>query len=217
MKTFKKWNNKAVEDWGSVMSKEAKSFARAFKNMLVRELSTSGIEVVNFHTGHYDLSGCLKKDEQYVYFSYSIPRWGERIDFNKSGASYGVLYRTAEGPKDFHGGMNNFCSISELPEALRFFFKKNRKATTYRLTDVGREEVQRFIRECEEKRKEILDAGKDTAEETTLPTEEDVVADVNLQGIDPDGDYFNAWAVTDHYDSDTVLGLHIHKDLEVAV
>jgi hypothetical protein len=216
MKLFKKWNNKTIEDWGCYMSKEGKSFARAFKNMLTRELSASGVEVTDFHIGHYDLSGFLRKDELYVYFSYSIPRHGERIDFNTGGCR-GVLYRTASGPKDYHGGMNNFCSISELPEALRLFFKKNRKATTYRLTDAGREEVQRFIRECEAKRKEILDAGKDTAEETTLPTEEDVVADVNLQGIDPDGDYFNAWAVTDHYDSDTVLGLHLHKDLEVAV
>lgn len=38
MKTFKKnWNNRIVKDDGCYMSKEAKSFVTAMKNMLKRE------------------------------------------------------------------------------------------------------------------------------------------------------------------------------------
>ena len=47
-----------------------------------------------------------------------------------------------------------------------------------------------YIRELEAKREEILDAGKDTADETTIPTAEDILSDVSFMGInwaDPDG------------------------------
>ena len=104
------------------MSKDAKSFVRAFKNMLTRELKDSGIQVVDIHSGHYDLSGFLQRGNTYVYVSYSIPRYGKRIDFNAIGACDGVLYRSAEGLKDFRGGNNNFCSIYELPIAIKRFF-----------------------------------------------------------------------------------------------
>lgn len=44
----------------------------------------------------------------------------------------------------------------------------------YILTEKGRENVAWFIKECKAKRKEILDAGLDTADDTNLPTEEDI-------------------------------------------
>ncbi len=124
MKTFKKWNGRAVEEGYTCMTKDAKSFVTAFKNMLKRELAGSGIKVVNITPGHYDLSGFLMRNGQYVYVSYSIPRYGERIDFDRSGAMHGVLYRTATGPKDYTGGPNNFCSIFELPQALCRMFNR---------------------------------------------------------------------------------------------
>lgn len=62
-------------------------------------------------------------------------------------------------------------------------------------------------------KKEILDAGIDTAYETELPTEKDIVSDLNCGvGVDEDGDYYNGWGITDHYDSDAPLGLSIDKD-----
>ena len=118
MKTFKKWNGKAVEDMGAYMSKEAKSFVTAFRNMLKRELTPLGIEVVSITAGHYDLSGFCKKDGKYVYVSYSIPRWGKRIDFSDCSCMNGVLYRTAKDDRDFHGGSNHFSDIYGLPKAI---------------------------------------------------------------------------------------------------
>lgn len=84
---------------------------------------------------------------------------------------------------------------------------------TYALTETGKEIVADFIAECAAKRKEILDAGKDTADETHLPSEEDILSDLNFGvGIDEEGDYYNRWGVTDHYDSDAMLGLSFGKD-----
>lgn len=83
----------------------------------------------------------------------------------------------------------------------------------YVLTTRGREIVDDYIRNCAAKRKEILDAGKDTADETHLPDAECILSDLNFGvGGDEEGDYFNGWGVTDHYDADNVLGLHIGED-----
>ena len=83
----------------------------------------------------------------------------------------------------------------------------------YVLTTHGSRIVDDYIRNCVAKRKEILDAGKDTADETYLPTAEDILSDLNFGvGVDEEGDYFNVWGVTDHYNADAVLGLHIGDD-----
>lgn len=83
----------------------------------------------------------------------------------------------------------------------------------YVLTTRGREIVDDYIRNCAAKRKEILDAGKDTADETYLPDVEGILSDLNFGvGVDEEGDYFNGWGVTDHYDADNVLGLRIGED-----
>lgn len=122
MKTFKKnWNNRIVEDDGCYMSKEAKSFVTAMKNMLKRELAPYNINVLSLKPNHYDCSGFLEKDGYYVYISYSIPRYGDRINFSASGAGNGVLYREAENEKDFTGGHNHFCALEDLPNFLHQF------------------------------------------------------------------------------------------------
>lgn len=82
----------------------------------------------------------------------------------------------------------------------------------YKLTKKGIKECERFIAECKAKRKEILDAGKDTAEDTNIPTIEDIESDINTFDVDEDGGYFDGWGVTDNYDSDRVLGLTLGID-----
>ena len=83
----------------------------------------------------------------------------------------------------------------------------------YVLTARGREIVDDYIRNCAAKRKGILDARKDTADETYLPTVEGILSDLNFGvGVDEEGDYFNGWGVTDHYNADDVLGLRIGED-----
>ena len=127
MKTFRKtWNNRSVQDDGCHNSKESKSFVTAFRNMLKRELKDDGIEVVRITPNHYDLSGFLVKDGKYVYVSYSIPRYGECIDFDTYDFMGHVLYRSAKNDHDYTGGRNNFSRITDLPDAIRKFYDDER-------------------------------------------------------------------------------------------
>ncbi len=86
----------------------------------------------------------------------------------------------------------------------------------YKLTESGKEICNTFIAECEAKKKEILDAGKDTCDETQLPTISDILDDIEYQGLDEDNQYFNGWGVTDHYDADNILSLTYGKDFVLA-
>ncbi len=87
----------------------------------------------------------------------------------------------------------------------------------YKLTKEGKERAKDYIRELKAKRKEILDAGKDTAKETKLPTVKDIESDVNYMGLmdcGPDGTaYINGWGVTDHYEGDWPLLLKLGRDI----
>lgn len=64
----------------------------------------------------------------------------------------------------------------------------------YILTESGKERIRTFINECAAKRKEILDVGKDTASETQLPTEDQILANIN-QNVEDGDDY---WGITDN-------------------
>lgn len=85
----------------------------------------------------------------------------------------------------------------------------------YTYTPKGRWKACHFIRECEVKRKEILDSGIDTADETELPTAQDILDDVNTGvGLDEGNEYFDSWGITDHYSSYS-LSLVVGEDLIV--
>lgn len=88
---------------------------------------------------------------------------------------------------------------------------------SWKLTLKGKANANLYIRELEAKRKEILDARKDTAKNTNIPTIEDIEDDVNLIGVDDEGEYYNGWAVTDNYDADYPLLLKTGRDLEEVV
>lgn len=83
----------------------------------------------------------------------------------------------------------------------------------YVFTVNGYRTAKRFIAECAAKRKEILDAGIDTADETELPTAQDILDDVNTGvGLDGENEYFDSWGITDHYGSHP-LSLVVGEDL----
>lgn len=73
------------------------------------------------------------------------------------------------------------------------------------LTNIGEEKVNAYLAELKAKRKEILDAKKDTVDETELPTIEDILLDI--YSFEEDNEYYNNWGVTDNYDSDYPLHL----------
>ena len=83
----------------------------------------------------------------------------------------------------------------------------------YTYTPIGRLKACHFIRVCEVKRKEILEAGIDTADETELPTAQDILDDVNTSvGLDEENEYFDSWGITDHYNSHP-LSLVVGEDI----
>lgn len=86
----------------------------------------------------------------------------------------------------------------------------------YTYTPTGRLWVCHFIRECEAKRKEILDAGIDTADETDLPTAQDILDDVNVGvGLYDENEYINSWGITDHFGSQPIA-LIVGEDIILA-
>jgi hypothetical protein len=93
------------------------------------------------------------------------------------------------------------------------YVKASSDNSEYVLTAEGRRKVEQYVRELDAKRKEILDAGKDTIDETPDPvTVDDIVADLNWEGPDADGEYCNGWYVTDNYDSDYPICLQLGVD-----
>ena len=83
-----------------------------------------------------------------------------------------------------------------------------------KLTQQGIMKAKDYIKTLEKKRKEILDAKLDTANETALPTMEDIVSDIECFFDDNLMEYCNSWGITDSYSADIPLCLDFGKDID---
>ena len=83
----------------------------------------------------------------------------------------------------------------------------------YSLTNDGMSKVKLFIEQCKVKQESILKAGLDTAKETTLPSSEDIICNIEDM-VDENGEYTNAWSISDNYLSDP---LELHKDEDFVI
>ena len=72
-----------------------------------------------------------------------------------------------------------------------------------KLTKQGKEKVAAYREELKAKRKELLDAGKDTACRTVLPDERTIIDDIEAEAVN--GVYESTWGVTDNEDADRPL------------
>ena len=72
-----------------------------------------------------------------------------------------------------------------------------------KLTKQGKEKVTAYREELKAKRKDLLDAGKDTAGRTVLPDERAIIDDIEAEAVD--GVYESTWGVTDNEDADRPL------------
>lgn len=78
------------------------------------------------------------------------------------------------------------------------------------LTKQGKEKIAAYLRELKAKRKELLDAGKDTAYQTVLPDEKEIMEDIEAETIN--GFYEGVWGVTDNECGDQPLTLYVGED-----
>ena len=125
MGNFRKWDKKPMEDWGTAMSADAKSYVRAFKNYLKREFPDA--EIIGFKPNHYDTSGFIKMNNLCVYVSHYMDRRPDgtvMVDFSDSSFRNHVLYRSARDEKDYTGGHNNWTSINKMADDIRALFEK---------------------------------------------------------------------------------------------
>ena len=80
----------------------------------------------------------------------------------------------------------------------------------FELTEEGKREVQSFITECKTKRNEVLDNAGDTIKHTTIPTQKEILNDLNSQEEVDECGYDACWGVTDNYGMKIFLEYGIH-------
>ncbi len=85
----------------------------------------------------------------------------------------------------------------------------------YKFTDVGRKKAEDYLAELNAKRKEILDAGLDTVNESDCKniTIDDLLDDAIDTGFDEDNEAINGYYVTDNYDSDSPYCFKLGVDI----
>lgn len=116
----KQASKKGIEKWlgnifesSSALTDEFSSFSKDFKKHLK---SIAGIDYeLDFSRSHFDCSGFFKskKTEKFCYFSISDVRHFPDSWYNN------LLVRTAENEKDFTGGSNNYCKLTDLKENIK--------------------------------------------------------------------------------------------------
>lgn len=120
-----------------------------------------------------------------------------------------IAYCLKEGFYDFKNeGFNGDIWLSE-----EEWKQDLNRGNEYNLTNDGMSKVKLFIEQCKVKQESILKAGLDTAKETTLPSVEDILCNVEDM-VDKNGEYTNAWSISDNYLSDP---LELHKDEDFVV
>ncbi len=91
---------------------EFASFFRTFKKEFTKELQSQGATEIEFHRGHFYLSGFARVNGQLWYFSLSDVRGMDlTLQHNPESCMSKLLYRTAQHNKDWTGGQNRYATI----------------------------------------------------------------------------------------------------------
>ena len=93
----------------SMKTKEFTSFAKDYKQF-IKDILPNGSELVSYNIGHFYISGFIKNNDKFVYFTTSDVR------FNVNEWLNNILIRTAKNDKDFTGGSNCFTSLDKFKE-----------------------------------------------------------------------------------------------------
>lgn len=95
-----------VFESSSSKTPEFKAFSRAF----TKDIKTlvPDHELVNVSVGHFYISGFLRKNDRYVYFSCSDVRFFKNDWYNK------LMIRLAKNETDYTGFINNYTSLKDI-------------------------------------------------------------------------------------------------------
>lgn len=99
----------------SQLTDEFKLFDREIKSYIKKQLNAD-LELVNWNKGHFYFSGFIKNKltDKLIYFSCSDVRHFPNSWYNN------LLIRTAENEKDYTGGSNNYCKITDITKKTLF-------------------------------------------------------------------------------------------------
>jgi len=96
---------------GGITGEDFGVFARIFKKFIKDNLPEES-ELIEFDRNHYYISGFIKRNDKFVYFSISDVRhfpneWTDNI-----------LIRTAQHERDYTGGTNNYATLEGFKESV---------------------------------------------------------------------------------------------------
>jgi hypothetical protein len=116
---------KAGFESSSTTTPEFASFFRTFKKEFTKELQSIGATAIEFHRGHFYVSGFFMIGIQAWYFSISDVRGMDYgLMYNPDSCMNKLLYRTAKSYKDYTGGHNRYATIETgMAEKMCWSFK----------------------------------------------------------------------------------------------
>ena len=85
-------------------------FAKAYKKYVQQEIKPYGYELVNFSENWCECCGFVTDGSHYVYFNSGDYRTSSPY----CDVFEAVLVRQAKNERDYTGGSNTFCSLSQL-------------------------------------------------------------------------------------------------------
>lgn len=112
--------------------------------------------------------------------------------------------------------LENVLTNGNLHEIAPFFGATVLNADySYAFTETGAKEIKSWWIDALAKKKDIMDAGIDTDDNTHFPDADEVYEDVLsdfYEFVDDEGDYYNCWGLTDNYDTE-MLALSVGSDV----
>ena len=109
---YTKWQNAILADAGVYVSKKYRSFQTALVREISKYATAVGAKVTFNLKGHYNTSCFIERNGKFVYISHSsgLSRMGSGVKIELDS----FLIRTAQHAKDYRGGHNQYCDITNL-------------------------------------------------------------------------------------------------------
>lgn len=108
---YTKWQSSLLPDAGTYVSKEYRNFQTALLHEISKYAEAVNAVVVSENKGHYFTSCFIERNGKFVYISHSSDA---RMDSGVKIELDSFLIRTARHAKDYTGGINQYCDMSQL-------------------------------------------------------------------------------------------------------